>query len=626
MFHKTNKLQNKITRLIAAMKRPKIWVIFGASLVALVLLVISTLFIFQTRGDIRVAMAGDAQLHEVDEPLIVKFSQQVSRVQPNISPEIAGEWRYHNRGFGIGQVEFVPKEAFDADTTYVVSFSEVERVLFGIGTVDRVELHTKKAPSIASTSLDNYQNNSQPIAMDQVLEVTLESQARSLRDLKMTLSPEVELTRTTTDQKTFRWEYDGLLQSDTEYTITISDMVQKEELKRLTIKTTPAPALKIPVKERNVAPQDALKMTFEEAVDPKNRPDIVFSLAGSGVWTSESEYTFMPSEKITPGKTYTYTLPKGLRTVRGGVMLESVEKSFQTNGKVTVIGTSPRGYELHQGSQQVKITFDQAVNHKSAEDRLTVSSGTIGNISWQGNTLIARVSNLGFQRTVTVSLGAGVQPDFGLPSSDEVSYSFTTEARTVNLNVPYYRQVYAQSCEAASLRMALAYRGIQDSDWNILQKFGYNPRPRDQVNNIWDDPNKQFVGDVNGSQRDGTGWGVFAGPVSRAAGNYGRSTAVAYGADANFTASQIHAGNPVIVWGIWGGSAKIDTWKTAAGSEISGPIPMHVRLVVGVKGEPDNPIGFYINDPISGQFYWTRAQFVANTAAAGPAAQLLAIQ
>jgi len=52
---------------------------------------------------------------------------------------------------------------------------------------------------------------------------------------------------------------------------------------------------------------------------------------------------------------------------------------------------------------------------------------------------------------------------------------------------------------------------------------------------------------------------------------------------------------------------------------------MHVRLIVGVRGEPHDPLGFYVNDPISGQFYWTREQFVVMTAGAGPAAQLLAV-
>lgn len=133
------------------------------------------------------------------------------------------------------------------------------------------------------------------------------------------------------------------------------------------------------------------------------------------------------------------------------------------------------------------------------------------------------------------------------------------------------------------------------------------------------------MGDVNGNQGAGTGWGVYAGPVARAAGQYGRRTSVAYGANANFVAQQIHNGNPVIVWGVWRIGAKIDSWRTPSGRMVSGPIPMHVRLIVGVRGEPHDPLGFYVNDPIAGRLYWTRAQFVAMTAGAGPAAQLLAV-
>ena len=391
------------------------------------------------------------------------------------------------------------------------------------------------------------------------------------------------------------------------------------------MKSAPLPAIGSPIKEHSVTPSDELKLTFQEAIDAKDRPHIAVDTAGNGSWRSDTEYVFK-ADKLEPGKTYTYTIPKGLRTARGGVLVEEVKKTFTTNGHVRGVGASPWRTTVDQAAQDVRITFDQAVDHKSAQDRLRVSSGTVQSISWRGNTMIARVVNMGFQRQVQVWVEPGVQPVFGLPSVERIVTSFTTNSRVVKLNnVPFYRQVYAQSCEAASLRMALAYRGVHDSDWNILQRFGYHPRPRDKATNEWDDPNAQFVGDVNGNQGTGTGWGVYAGPVARAAGQYGRGTSLAYGANANFVAQQIHNGNPVIAWGVWRTGAKIDSWRTPSGRTVSGPIPMHVRLIVGVRGEPHDPLGFYINDPISGQLYWTRAQFVAMTAGAGPAAQLLAV-
>ena len=89
-----------------------------------------------------------------------------------------------------------------------------------------------------------------------------------------------------------------------------------------------------------------------------------------------------------PGKTYTYTIPKGLRTARGGVLVEEVKKTFTTNGHVRGVGASPWRTTVDQAAQDVWITFDQAVDHKSAQDRLRVSSGTVQSISWRGNTMV----------------------------------------------------------------------------------------------------------------------------------------------------------------------------------------------------------------------------------------------
>lgn len=604
------------------LKKPRSWVIIGAVFVGIALLVLTIGFLLSTRGGVEVNIADESvTAHEVDRPLTIKFSRQLGQVRPSIEPSAEGDWLERRHLFGISELEFAPTNPLKADTEYKITFKEARRPLFGDADLPNVTFRTQKAPQLTSTSLDN----AEIIAMDQRLTVTLGSRVGELRNLEMTTTPELALKRSSNDDVTFAWEYEGLLSPDTEYIFTLRDSIQEEELKRVTVKTAPMPTVATPVKEVGVSPADELKLTFTEAIATENRPDITFDLAGSGNWRSDTEFVFK-ADKLEPGRTYSYSIPKGLRTARGGILVEDQAKTFATNGVVRSAGVSPWNKVVDQGSQDVRITFNQAVDHKSAVDRFRVSSGAVQGISWQGNTMVARVVNMGFQRQVQAWVEPGVMPVFGLASTERIATSFTTDARTVKLNVPSYRQVYAQSCEASSLRMALAYRGTHDSDWNILQKFGYNPRPRDNAKNEWDDPNLQFVGDVRGDQGRGTGWGVYAGPVARAASQYGRGTALAYGANAGFVAQQIHAGNPVIAWGVWRVGAKIDSWTTPAGKTVSGPIPMHVRLIIGVKGEPHDPIGFYVNDPITGPAYWTRAQFTTMTAGAGPAAQLLAIQ
>lgn len=191
--------------------------------------------------------------------------------------------------------------------------------------------------------------------------------------------------------------------------------------------------------------------------------------------------------------------------------------------------------------------------------------------------------------------------------------SFSTDG-IFKLNVPVYQQVYAQSCEAASLRMALAYRNIKTTDMNLLNQLGYDGKVAETDNGetIWLDPHKQFVGDKDGDQTNLTGYGVFAEPIAAAAKDNGRPTEIKDNVDVDWLVEQIYAGNPVLLWGV---SIKIAdaTWKTNDGQTVTVPMRTHTRLVIGFKGDPKNPDGFYVNDPaIGAEKYWTTEKLKTN--------------
>ena len=560
--------------------------------------------------------------HSVDQPFSLRLGSSVASIDAiAITPKVQGEWLRQTDIFGIIGVEFSPKQTFQPGTEYTIQLSGITRHATGTTSDEKITFTTEEAPGVLSFSVPIKKTT---IAADFQPRAVLKLDDSGLRDVTIETEPEVKFERKQTDDG-YMWMPKATLPQGQELIIKLKNGSQV--LLERNVVVAAQPELITSIQKEGVTPETSLDLVFSEAIDIQKSPKSViqFSIPGKGIWKNATTYNFIP-EKLEPGSTYTYSIAKDMRTKAGGILENNLEATFATRGAVAVTSITPSGQELQQAQQTVQVTFDQPVEKKLAEQQLTVSSGTIQAISWEGNTLKATVAQLGYQTTVTVSVRPGIKPaDFGLESAAPYTHSFTTETRAVRLNIPYYRQEFAQSCEAASLRMALAYRGVQDSDWNILQRFGYNPRSRDKEQNTWDDPTQQFVGDVRGDQGKGTGWGVYAGPVARAAGSYGRGTTISYGADASFVARQIHAGNPVIVWGIWGAAARIESWQTSTGQIISGPIPMHVRLIVGVKGEPSNPVGFYVNDPISGQLYWTRQQFVANTSAAGPAAQLLAV-
>ncbi len=190
----------------------------------------------------------------------------------------------------------------------------------------------------------------------------------------------------------------------------------------------------------------------------------------------------------------------------------------------------------------------------------------------------------------------------------------TTE--TTILKIPLYAQEYTNSCEAASLRMALAYYGIKARDMELIEHFGYNPHLKDTVRNIWDDPQKQFVGFVNATGR-GQGYGVYGLPVMQAILDYERKADYYTGSStitASLLATSIREGHPVMIWGYSSLTEKPYTWKSPAGVDVIAFRGEHVRLVVGVQGPTHAPTGFYVHDSLSKRKsqFWKTADLLKN--------------
>ena len=181
------------------------------------------------------------------------------------------------------------------------------------------------------------------------------------------------------------------------------------------------------------------------------------------------------------------------------------------------------------------------------------------------------------------------------------------------LKVPVYIQEFKNSCEAASLRMALAYKNIQTSgDMELIQKFGYSPVRKDVTNNIWSDPQKEFVGFADERCAE-CGYGVYGIPVTRTARAYGVNAIYLTDVIPSVLAEELSQDNPIVVWGYTSISEPY-TWKTPTGGTVKAFKGTHSRVLTGFKGEKENPVGFYLNDPLSGNKneYWSTSKLVAH--------------
>jgi uncharacterized protein YvpB len=570
------------------------------------------------RTSLPVKVAYQAQGIAVDAPLELEISQNLREIPVSdiaTTPETKGRWE-HRSGKLVGddKLVFYPDEHMKVATTYEVSFPDATRVFGGASEIPEVTFATETAPGLKDTGLMSLKKGD-VIAADYAPTVSLKSKNRGLRALELRMKPAIAMELRSENDQTFSWQPKKQLPQGKTIEVELVDTKNDVSLAKMSLKVADEPAIKDTVKAKYFTPRDKATIVFATPIKPDQQKYIVFGVEGEGTWKNDTTYEFTP-KNIEPGKTYSYTVKKGFRSSEGGILTRDLKHSFATTGPVTVSGMSPWGNGLAQARQTLKFTFDQAVDQPSAVNSLQLSHGKLVGTSWQGNTLIATVKDLGFQQQVTATIATGVKnAGFGAPSNRPFSLTFSTEARTVRLDVPYYRQQHEATCTAAALRMVLGYRGISAGEMDIVQKMGYQPRSMDKSKNppVWDDPNQMFVGSVDGYIRGGTGAGPDAPPVAKAARSYGRSASVARGISANWIAQQIHAGHPVIMFGSTLNTGNI-SWETPSGGTATMNLTGHVTVVTGVVGEPHAPLGFYVHDPYRTSSYWSTGEVAANIA------------
>lgn len=138
----------------------------------------------------------------------------------------------------------------------------------------------------------------------------------------------------------------------------------------------------------------------------------------------------------------------------------------------------------------------------------------------------------------------------------------TPEPPPAPLVVPVIAQRYNLSCEAASLEMALAARGLHASQDEILEFIGADTRPPVLSAGTvvaWGDPFRAFVGDVRGHEYDHTGYGVYAPPIAAAAQHFGARVLRSGSVPAADLYAHLAAGHPAVAWLPFDGSRYVQT-------------------------------------------------------------------
>jgi uncharacterized protein YvpB len=335
--------------------------------------------------------------------------------------------------------------------------------------------------------------------------------------------------------------------------------------------------------------------------------------------TTKTKYTLTPANPFTPQTMYRLFVEKTdvIVNTEDGVVIErepaqdvysgtfttkppseglfgSIMKTLLPKAVPSIIHMTPQdGWTAVNVQSPIKLTFDRQVNHKTAEEQFNISPHIEGIFSWEENTLSFMPQKpLEFSTIYTVTHSSGFQS------------RFTTQNSTTKLAVPSYLQKYTLSCEIASLRMALNYRGANVTEDELIPQVGQDPTAH--KGNIWGNPNEAFVGNIAGTQMK-DGYGVHWKPIAKAAKNY-REAQDFEGWTIEALTAEILKGNPVVIW-VYSHHGSKTSWTTPDGTSVYAVRDEHAVVVVGFVGPANNPTQIIINDPLVGQVYWSRASF-----------------
>jgi uncharacterized protein YvpB len=575
----------------------------------------------------------------LDSEVMIQFDKPIDRstLIPSITPDINGQWVYEDKWLGrhlFKRLRFQADRVFDPDTTYTVELKEITDIVqLAPKTYYSYQFRTAELPTISSVTPANGATAIPPKSevsliltgqrpaeaeLEYILEPAASFRVREAEDNRsITFTPDQPLTQGTT----YRLKVNRIFVVRSRMTGEIEYRAEPIQVWDSTFTVAPPPIVAaISPTGSGVLVSTPIAITFDSpmnidsirshfTIDPPTIGSVNISENGKAL-------TFQSTESLVFNTAYTATIAAGAETANGGTLPEAAVIKFTTIGPVSVAHISPAdgatGIDVRSG---VRVTFDQAVDHGSAEAAFAIDPAIVGTFGWADNEMhFIPAGSLNFDTSYRITLAKGIRSQSGQDSISDFATTFKTAPQTIKLAVAIDFQDKPLSCEAAALKMALAAKGVKVSENDIMAKIAVNPAAR--KGSVWGDPYKEFVGSINGRQNT-TGYGVYWDPIAQAASTW-RTAAARTGWSISELTLEIISGNAIVVWGVYTGGYQ-DNWQTADGKQILAWKGEHARTLIGFVGSADNPSQLILNDPVAGQIVWTKDKFLADFAKFGNA-------
>ena len=621
-------------------------------IILVIFIIIYSLFALFSVRIIKIAPADAAEDISLDAEIKINFSSPINRnvLIPSIEPEIPGEWHYQDpflKKHLFRTLVFKPQEIFHPKTKYKIKLQDIEGIFKVNRFSDEFSFTTQDLPRVVSAETEDSQK----------IRVKLSRANPDLVDFDFEITPKVSFTKELSSNKeeyilslkqellpnsdyVFRaFSFFEIKDKETGEVVFSKDLDLFEsilnpdgDLEKLTLGNSsldhfipPALAATSPPKIISYSPRginkiitSKIKIGFSRPMDRasvENNFYTVPKVAGDFGWSEDKKtITFTPQKNLSYGVLYKVVVRMYAKDIYGNRLSYSRNflYSFQTFGRVKAKIYPRHGSQGVSVRSYIKVYFNQPVDQESAQKHFHTKPNLNGKFSFaSGNTRMYFVPNypkyyrFSYGKTYQAYLSPGIKSVYGLDSNKSFSTIFTSQVRTRHLRVPLDFQDHPLSCEAAALRMALAYKGKWVGEKSIMNRVGIDWRPRN--GNHWADPNRIFTGSLYGKQNR-TGYGVYWNPIARAARAWRPNSKAYCGMSISRLVTEVYKGNPVVVWGVYGNGYP-DGWYSWADRPIYAWKGEHARTVVGFIGG-NNPRKIIINDPYAGKLYWPTSRFL----------------
>ncbi len=586
--------------------------------------VITVLIYTSTTPAIMSSSPGNGEEWEsFKKPITVNFNIPVdtARIDPHLTPDIKGKWVWQSY---LGIPGITKTGRFYPDETLFPG-QRVVLYIIGVGRINNPENHELAinfdAPRVSEV-VDSYPaDQSTTVQRDDLIRINLSKSNDFNSEWLVNFDPAFEYETFDQFKKELVIKPKNNLDQQKTYKLKIQrrpiryDLVEGKILeyaefdytKDITFTTVKEPNIEdFSPKNSGVREETVIKVKFALPMDRESVEKNFITepmIEGAFSWGDDQNMTYTPTTKFPKETKYKVTFKEGTKSVDQGVFAKDIIYEFETIGpvKVSTFVPSPNQQRVAEYSS-IGVTFDQEVDHASAQSLFTINPGVSGVFSWNGNTMIFDPStNLGFNATYTIKILTGVKTVYGVDSKQEFSSKFTVRPDEVLIGgVPQIYQPYGSfSCNIYSAIMALSWKGHKASASQLISEIGYNSA---QTGGHWaGNPYKQYVGNSDGSW----GYGVYWTALQKVFNNRGVTTEIKTNWNTREMAQAINNGRIVVIWRYNGESSNFNkSWTASDGTFVYAINGQHGSVVTGFKGSINNPTQFLLNDPWYGKGWY----------------------